>query len=122
MIRYALITLCSGATERLWWWRLAHPGFGLIDNKEGWRERPGWKALLQFHRTVGQTRFEKLENKDGVYWWHFSDCIVAYSLNKETAVLPPVGHIAYDLVGHAVKERNDQSIVLSESPIYFTRT
>ncbi|PTY36335.1 hypothetical protein BGP77_03235 [Saccharospirillum sp. MSK14-1] len=121
MIRYALITLCSGATERLWWWRLAHPGFGLIDNKEGWRERPGWKALLQFHRTVGQTRFEKLENKDGVYWWHFSDCIVAYSLNKETAVLPPVGHIPYTLLGDPIRHAGDQSILLNGSPTYFIR-
>jgi len=119
MIRYALITLCSGATERLWWWRLAHPGFGLIDNKNGWRERPGWKALLQFHRTVGQASFEKREIKDGITWWYFDNCIVAYSLDAGTAIFPPADHIPYTLLGEPIKHKTGQSLALDDSLIYF---
>lgn len=121
MIRYALITICSGATERLWWWRLAHPGFGLIDNKDGWRERPGWLALQQFHHAVGQSAFEKHENKEGVSWWYFENCIVAYSLNNKTSVITPLDHTPYDLLGEPVKQQSDHSVVISGSPIYFTR-
>ncbi|MFG1497412.1 lipopolysaccharide kinase InaA family protein [Saccharospirillum sp. HFRX-1] len=119
MIRYALITLCSGATERLWWWRLAHPGFGLVDNKGGWRERPGWKALLQFHRTVGQASFEKRKIKDGITWWYFDNCIVAYSLDAGTAILPPADHIPYTLLGEPIKHETGQPLALDDSPIYF---
>lgn len=122
MIRYALITLCSGATERLWWWRLAHPGFGLIDNTNGWHERPGWRALLQFHKTLGRARFEKHEHKDGIYWWYFDTCIVAYSLNKEATVSLPADHTAVDLLGSPTEHQDNQSVVLSESPVYLIRS
>ncbi|MDB2448829.1 hypothetical protein N9W78_00865 [bacterium] len=118
MIRYALITICSGATERLWWWRLAHPGFGLIDNKGGWRERPGWQALWQFHRTVGQSRFEKLELRDGVHWWQFNEFTVVYSLTNSQTNCPPNVDAIYDLTGQQLAIKSGEPLPLSNMPIY----
>lgn len=118
MIRYALITLCSGTTERLWWWRLTHPGFGLIDNKEGWRERPGWKALKQFHNSLGQARFKYRETAKGVTWWHFDRFSVVYSLSKGQAICPPKIRAAFNYLGEPVDIEHGKALPIDETPLY----
>ncbi len=70
MIRYLLITLCSGFVERVFWWRLVARGFGLVDDSapDAWRERPAYVALQRFLAEVGAARFEGHEvfaNGDG---------------------------------------------------------
>ena len=46
LVRYYLLTLASGLVERVYWWQLVAPGYGLIDNREGrWRKRPSFFAL-----------------------------------------------------------------------------
>jgi len=60
MIRYLLITLCSGLVERVYWWRLAARGFGLVDDRpeQGpWRERPAYAALRTLLGRVGEAQF-----------------------------------------------------------------
>jgi len=118
MIRYALITLCSGATERLWWWRLAHPGFGLIDNEDGWREREGWQALKQFHHILGNAHFIKQTENDGIYWWYFDNATVVYSLNGGHITCPANVISARNLLGDTMEIPPEQSVKLTDSPIY----
>jgi hypothetical protein len=59
LVRYLLITLCSGLAERVYWWRLAAHGYGLVDDRAagGWRRRPAFDALRTWHATVGRARF-----------------------------------------------------------------
>jgi hypothetical protein len=46
LVRYHLLTLASGLVERVYWWQLVAPGYGLIDSREDeWRKRPGFFAL-----------------------------------------------------------------------------
>jgi len=46
LVRYCVLTAASGFVERLYWWQLAAPGYGLIDNRgKEWRKRPGFFAL-----------------------------------------------------------------------------
>ncbi len=46
LVRYHILTLASGLVERVYWWQLAAPGYGLIDSREGeWRKRPSFFAL-----------------------------------------------------------------------------
>jgi hypothetical protein len=46
LVRYHLITLATGLVERVYWWQLVAPGYGLIDSRGGeWRKRPGFFAL-----------------------------------------------------------------------------
>ena len=59
LIRYLLIALCSGLVERVYWWRLAGRGFGLIDdtNPAAWRARPAYRVLAVFLDQVGRATF-----------------------------------------------------------------
>ncbi len=60
MIRYLVIAIASGMAERVYWWRLAAHGFGLIDdrNPDSWRARPAFHALRYFLEILGAAVFE----------------------------------------------------------------
>ncbi len=59
LVRYFVIGASSGLVERMYWWQLAAPGYGLIDNREpAWRRRPGYFALQTLVRLVEGSRFE----------------------------------------------------------------
>ncbi|MEX1214274.1 lipopolysaccharide kinase InaA family protein [Saccharospirillum sp.] len=118
MIRYALIALCSGATERIWWWRLAHPGFGLIDDLNGWRERPGWPALVHFHSLMAGETFRGREEKDGITYWHFDEVSLAYSLSGSQLTLDSNTERATDLTGQPLAVNTGDRITLTGSPVY----
>jgi hypothetical protein len=46
LVRYYIICLASGLIERVFWWQLVAPGYGLIDSREeAWRRRPGFFAF-----------------------------------------------------------------------------
>lgn len=60
MVRYFLQAACSGLVERVYWWRLAAHGFGLVDERaDPWQPRPAWFAMLHLLRTVGGATFER---------------------------------------------------------------
>jgi hypothetical protein len=46
LVRYYVLCLASGFVERIYWWQLAAPGYGLVDSREHvWRKRPSFYAL-----------------------------------------------------------------------------
>ena len=59
MIRYLLCALCSGLADRVYWWRLAARGFGLVDDSDAmaWRARPAYAMLAHFVRRMAGARF-----------------------------------------------------------------
>jgi hypothetical protein len=59
LVRYFVIGLASGLVERIYWWQLAAPGYGLIDSREkNWRMRPSYWALRHLVRRLEGSRFE----------------------------------------------------------------
>ncbi len=59
LVRYFVIGAASGLVERMYWWQLAAPGYGLVDNREPeWRRRPGYFALQTLIRCIEGSRFE----------------------------------------------------------------
>ena len=59
LVRYFVICLASGFVERIYWWQLVAPGYGLIDSRgRGWRRRPGYFALRQMVQFLEGSRFE----------------------------------------------------------------
>ncbi|OGD18073.1 MAG: hypothetical protein A2W03_14480 [Candidatus Aminicenantes bacterium RBG_16_63_16] len=62
LVRYFVIGASSGLVERMYWWQLAAPGYGLIDSREAeWRRRAGYFALETLVRHVEGSRFEGKE-------------------------------------------------------------
>ena len=121
MIRYALISLASGMVERVWWWRLAARGYGLVDDVGDFRPRPAWAALVQFHRAVGRERFLRREERAGAVWWHFEKCTVVHALAPTVVVMPEDGVAATDLQGRPLTVAPGQPLALAGAPVYFLR-
>ncbi len=54
LVRYYVLCLATGYVERIYWWQLVAPGYGLIDSrKEPWRKRSSFfafKTMVYFLR------------------------------------------------------------------------
>jgi hypothetical protein len=58
LVRYFVICLASGLVERIYWWQLVAPGYGLIDSREKpWRKRPSYFALANMVRRLEGSQF-----------------------------------------------------------------
>jgi hypothetical protein len=76
MLRYLVLALASGMVERVYWWRLAARGFGLIDDTAAdpaaWRLRPAYHQLRVFLRRCGAATFvERRTQSDGGRYFLF---------------------------------------------------
>lgn len=46
LVRYHILCVASGFVERIYWWQLVAPGYGLIDSRESqWRKRLSYYAM-----------------------------------------------------------------------------
>lgn len=75
MTRYLLLAIASGHVSRVYWWRLVHRGFGLVDdtNAQNPRPMPAFFALQNLIATLAGTRFErKLPTPAGTFALEFS--------------------------------------------------
>lgn len=61
MCRYLLLAIASGHVSRVYWWRLVHRGFGLVDDSdpENPRPRPAFFALKNLLAQLAGARFER---------------------------------------------------------------
>ena len=58
MVRYYILLLASGFVERIYWWQLVAPGYGLVDSREkAWRRRPGFHAFKTMVGRLEQSTF-----------------------------------------------------------------
>lgn len=59
LLRYLCLALGSGMVERVYWWRLAARGFGLVDDADpaALRPRPAYAMLQHFLRLLGASTF-----------------------------------------------------------------
>jgi hypothetical protein len=121
MLRYLVLTLCSGFVDQVYWWRLVAHGFGLVDERspEGWRERPAFAMLRTFLKELGEATFvERLELGREVYALRFKKDggqVTLMWCNRRTYAGPwPVDFDhALDVFGKRI-ELNE----VGESPVY----
>ncbi len=126
MIRYLLISLCSGMVEQVFWWRLIARGFGLVDDSDpsGWRKRPAFLMLKQFIKMMDGSSF--IFRKDlgaGANILHFErtgGAMFAVGITDGRAALtePPFEcSRILDAFGKDIEEEGQ--IKLSGTPVYF---
>ena len=99
MLRYLVLALASGMVERVYWWRLAARGFGLIDDTAAdpaaWRLRPAYHQLRVFLRRCGTATFlERRVQPDGARYFLFraadgTHLAFAYAHPAPVAFQPP---------------------------------
>jgi len=131
LLRYALIAICSGLVERVFWWRLAAFGYGLVDDSAAdWRERPAFQVLAVLLARLQASEFTarsvvaasdpvgtegilyRFEMPDGRPWW------MAYTLAGTCRItLPPGGTRATSAFGESLA-LDRKGIELGMMPVY----
>ncbi|HUG12868.1 MAG TPA: lipopolysaccharide kinase InaA family protein, partial [Opitutaceae bacterium] len=118
MVRYLLVSICSGCCERVWWWNLASRGFGLVDDRDGWRKRPAWHALAFFHKMLGQAVFERHEEREGASWFYFDRCTVVYAQSPCEVAVPGDSVQCFGIDGDRRAPDRPGRIQVSGDPLY----
>ena len=119
MLRYLVITLCSGHVEQVFWWRLSAHGYGLVDDRDNFRVRPAFTALAFFLKTLGKAEFvRKWDTPEDVFIFEFkteSRSIWMVWALQESSYQPDIKYSqVLDRDGKTTPE-----IKLSGSPLYF---
>ncbi|MDP2914713.1 MAG: hypothetical protein Q8O91_04595 [Candidatus Aminicenantes bacterium] len=91
LVRYYILGLASGLIERMYWWQLVAPGYGLVDDREPvWRRRPGFAALKTMIEILSGASFTGRGEASGAEIFFFKKD------GKELSVCwtngPPLGH------------------------------
>ena len=59
LVRYYVLCLATGYVERIYWWQLLAPGYGLIDSREEmWRKRPSFFAFKTMVSMLRDSEFQ----------------------------------------------------------------
>ncbi len=68
LVRYFILCLSTGFVDRVYWWQLVAPGYGLIDSRpEKWRKRPSFFALKSMaERLEGSLFTEKVPHSEAL--------------------------------------------------------
>ena len=99
LARFFLLALSAGLADRVFWWQLIAPGYGLIDPRGSGgdgarlRRRPSFHALATLRRQLAGARFlGPLPSPAGTYLYRFADAereeevVVAWTAAGRTAI------------------------------------
>jgi hypothetical protein len=123
LVRYFVICLASGLVERIYWWQLAAPGYGLIDSRRReWRRRPAYFALRQMAQLLEGSRFEEKEPASGaeVFWFQKGGRRFAVCWRRQGAVDHEFGQVPRLIIGRDGEEKsaNSARVRIEEKPQY----
>ena len=126
-MRSSCTTSSSGLAERVFWWRLAAHGYGLIDDRApgGRRTRPAYHALQTFLQMTATSTFRRLlATGDGACYFLFESnegkgWALAYAHPRSVTAPPP---FSFDhLHDHLGREQrlDTPHVTLTGRPVYF---
>ncbi|MCG8415225.1 MAG: lipopolysaccharide kinase InaA family protein [Pseudomonadales bacterium] len=129
MLRYLALALCSGLVDRVYWWRLVAPGYGLIDRDETGvlRLRPAYHALKHFISLLADAEVSSAAWPQQVKDNHGEYRVLLQRQNGERLAMcwrhGPDADFPEDLLGESFQdcygnELESRPVTLKGSPIY----
>lgn len=131
LVRYYVEALTTGLVERIYWWRLAHKGYGLIDPGDSkYRQRPAFKALVQMQSALAGTVCLGLvgtaSDSQRLYRFRRSDgsvVLVGWSIDGAESAVEIPGSISAVQSRDGEPQKNPTGRpLLTASPSYFEMT
>ncbi len=130
LARFFLLTLATGAVERVYWWQLVARGYGLIEPREvgggvELRRRPAFHALRTLARELAGSRFlHPLESTAGTFLYLFRNAagerVAGWSTRgRQRATLPRPPRSAVGRDGERLPVSATAEVELSPSVRYF---
>lgn len=123
LVRYFILALAGGLVEKIFWWQLVAPGYGLIDSRgKSWRKRPAYFAFRAMIELLTDSIFQ------GRFSYTKAEIFMFCRRQEVFAVAWTKGEpVVYTFPGRIKKIRDrsgqelpvtDSSIVLDQSPKY----
>ncbi len=127
LVRYYLLTLGTGLTERVYWWQLIARGYGLVSPGEGveLRPRPAYAALKAMVGRLAGSRFVRpLESEGPARLYLFeregTEIVAGWSVREAVrAHLPRAAAAATGRDGQELPVPPGTEVELSPSPVYY---
>ena len=127
LVRYYLVTLASGAVERVYWWQMIARGYGLIaPEPDGTlRRRPSWYGLKTLNDVLnGATFTGSLPSPENTWLYRFErnggTVVVAWSLDETVAAdLPGPAGRAITRDGAEMDPPKGTAITTTPSPVFY---
>ncbi len=123
LVRYSMLALTPGLIKRIYWWQLAAPGYGLIDNLGGrWRKRPSFFALKTVVDKLSKSVFIKKEPNSAAEIFMFRKDLDIFAV-----CWTPKGSLTHTFSKQILKafDRDGkeadfwgQKVLLTEKPVY----
>lgn len=123
LVRYFVICLATGLVERIYWWQLVAPGYGLIDSRDTpWRKRPSYFALAAMVRLLEGSRFlgKAPDIEAEIFLFRKGEEEFAVCWTRKGAVDHRFSRTPKNILGRDGKERKilPDGIRIEESPQY----
>ena len=133
LVRYYAIALTSGLIDRVYWWQMVAPGYGLVDSRETpWRKRPSFAAFAFMVHMLSGSAFigkeettlagEKAGSGDEVYHFRKGDREFALAWTLGGAHRRSFGRTISDVLDRsgvpALWDRDGGIVHLDGSPRY----
>ena len=123
LVRYFVICLATGLIQRIYWWQLVAPGYGLIDCREKpWRKRPSFFALREMTRNLEESRFVGMaeDRRAKICFFRKGEEDFAVCWTQRGAVEFAFSRKVKRILGRGGEEIRpvSQKIKIEESPIY----
>lgn len=123
LVRYYLLCVSSGFVQRIYWWQLVAPGYGLVDSRERpWRRRPSFHAMKTMMTHLRGSLFKKRIPHPQAEIFLFSkegeDFAVCWTKGE------PVAYCFPRVVSHVVSRNGEEMvpptdrILIDQSPKY----
>ncbi|MCC5833837.1 MAG: hypothetical protein JJU20_03805 [Opitutales bacterium] len=121
MIRYYLISLCSGSVERVWWWRLASRGFGLCNERDKDFSTPACQAFRLLAELLANSTFRSHTTSGTLSRFDFDSCSVAYSMQPDWMAVPSQVTRVLHLDGQVNDTHSGQRIAVGKMPVFLLK-
>ena len=120
MIRFLVLTVCSGHVDQVFWWRLSAHGYGIVDDLNDFAPRKAFHALRFFLSLLGDATFTRRHATDAeTYLFEFAKgtktVLMGWRIHGKSS-LPDVGVIEK---GWSVGGQEIGSQELTTSPSYY---
>jgi len=123
LVRYYIFCIASGLVEKVFWWQLAAPGYGLLDTRGSkWRKRASYYAFQNMVRQLRQSTFVGRipHNKFHIFLFQKNEQEVAVCWKKGSPreyIFSKKVHRVLSRDGLEIKTSNNK-IIINESPQY----
>ncbi|MBW6489249.1 glycosyl hydrolase [Sulfurimonas sp.] len=118
MLRYYLLALASQQVDSLSWHQLIAPGYGLVDNREGIKQRSAYKTYKFMVKNLKNAQFLRLDIKRGYYILQFLVDNVLLQIHwslKPTTLKKEDFFTPYSRDGEKIESK---TLNIGSSPIY----